>query len=122
MTIRAKKGGEVAPNGEFYKGGQFINTIAANQKQPSIARSAKPSKVQIAPYQYATVASAEERMSCIYTKIADACRFTETSFKSGDWKVDRASINIGYLDYIGMSLDRFNTLADLFDAGVRFEN
>lgn len=122
MTIRAKQGGEVAPNGEFYKGGQFINTIAANQKQGSIARLSKPSKVQIAPYKYATVFSVEERMSCIYGKIADACRFTETSFKSGDWKANRDTVNHGYLEYIGMSFDRFNALADLFDSGVRFEN
>lgn len=122
MTIRAKQGGEVAPNGEFYKGGQFINTVAANHKQASITKASKPSKVQIAPYQYATATTTEERLRCIYGKIADACRFTETSFKSGDWKVDRATVNAGYLEYIGMSFDRFNALADLFDAGVRFEN
>ena len=32
-TKRARKGGEVAPNGEFYKGGQFINTIEGNPKK-----------------------------------------------------------------------------------------
>ena len=32
-TKRACKGGEVAPNGEFYKGGQFINTVKENPKK-----------------------------------------------------------------------------------------
>jgi hypothetical protein len=119
MTLRAAKGGQVAPNGEFYKGGQFINTIAGNQKQSSISRASKPSKFQVAPYQW-TEGTIEERMSCIYNKIADACKFKETSFKSGNWKVDRQSINLGYLEYRGMSVEEFNTLADLFDAGQRF--
>jgi hypothetical protein len=121
MAVRAKQGGEVAPNGSFYKGGQFINTIAANPKQSAISRPAKASKVQIAPYQWAMVETIEQRMSCVYGKIADACRFTETSFKSGDWKVDRATVNYGYLEYIQMSPERFTELADMFDSGIRFE-
>jgi hypothetical protein len=48
-TKRANKGGEVAPNGEFYKGGRFINTIAENpKKNGSQKKTAK--KVQVEPW------------------------------------------------------------------------
>ena len=47
---RAKRGGEVAPNGEFYKGGQFINTVEENAKKGSRKSTAR--KVQVSPYQW----------------------------------------------------------------------
>ena len=49
-TKRASKGGEVAPNGEFYKGGQFINTIEENPKKGSRPRTAR--KVEVEPYKW----------------------------------------------------------------------
>jgi hypothetical protein len=120
VTIRARRGGEVAPNGAFYKGGQFINTVANNPKQSNISKESKTRKLEVAPYQY-VLATHEERTACIYGKIADLCRFTEATFKSGDWKVDRSTVNHAHLEYIGMSFARFNQLADLFDGGARFE-
>jgi len=49
-TTRARRGGEVAPNGEFYKGGQFINTIEENPKKGSRPRTAR--KVEVEPYKW----------------------------------------------------------------------
>ena len=121
MTIRAKSGGEIAPNGEFYKGGQFINTVEANPKKASISNGKnKVSKVEVAPYKYVS-ADLDQRMKCIYNKLVNACKFKESSFKSGNWKTDRSTVNHGYLEYIGMSFERFCQLADLFDGGEYFE-
>ncbi len=42
-TKQAKAGGEYGANGSFYRGGTFINTVAANEKgsaKKQIARSA----------------------------------------------------------------------------------
>jgi hypothetical protein len=50
---RAIKGGEVAPNGEFYKGGQFINTIAENDKRAARPKTPKTGKREIEPYVWA---------------------------------------------------------------------
>ena len=50
---RAIKGGEVAPNGEFYKGGQFINTIAENDKRSARAKTPKTGKREIEPFVWA---------------------------------------------------------------------
>jgi hypothetical protein len=49
-TTRARVGGEVAPNGEFYKGGQFINTVEENSKKGSLPRTAR--KVEVEPYKW----------------------------------------------------------------------
>lgn len=46
---RAKKGGELGANGEWYEGGKFINTIPENAKEYGSV-TAKPRKVQIEPY------------------------------------------------------------------------
>lgn len=50
MSRRAKKGGEIGANGEFYKGGQFINTIAENSKGQAKKRGRSTGKVQVEPF------------------------------------------------------------------------
>jgi hypothetical protein len=120
MTIRAKQGGEVAPNGAFYKGGQFINTIPQNDKRGGSSSGKKQSKTEVAPYHWMITDSLEQHMKCIYLKLKYLCQFTETSFKSGDWKVNRSTVNQGALEYQGMSVEEFARLADLFDNGERF--
>ncbi len=46
---RAMKGGQLGANGEFYKGGRFLNTVPENPKvDGSRPRPKKPRKVQIA--------------------------------------------------------------------------
>lgn len=67
-TKRARKGGEVAPNGEFYKGGQFINTIEENPKKGGRPNAKKTGKREIAPYTWEVQPTPESRS--IYTMIA----------------------------------------------------
>jgi len=48
---RAKQGGEFVANGEFYKGGRFLNTIADNPKKSGSRPAAgKLRKREVAPY------------------------------------------------------------------------
>lgn len=49
---RAKVGGEVAPNGEFYQGGRFINTIAENHKVHGSNNKAATRKQQWESYKW----------------------------------------------------------------------
>jgi len=48
--LRAKKGGEYGANGDFYKGGTFINTVADRPKGRTQSRRKKRKKIEIAPY------------------------------------------------------------------------
>jgi hypothetical protein len=47
---RAKIGGEVGANGEFYEGGKFIATTDHSKRHGSVKR--KPRKVQIRPFEW----------------------------------------------------------------------
>lgn len=49
---RAKKGGEYGANGEWYKGGRFLNTVAENPKKEGSSNSKATRKQQVAPYQW----------------------------------------------------------------------
>lgn len=51
MAHQAKKGGEYGANGEWYKGGQFVNTIAGNEKRTG-SRKKTTRKVEVAPYKW----------------------------------------------------------------------
>lgn len=60
MKTQAKKGGEFGANGEWYKGGSFINTVPENPK--GIAKAKKKSgKKQIFPYQWAVPPTEEHQ-------------------------------------------------------------
>lgn len=50
MQRRAKKGGEVGANGEFYEGGKFINTVPQNAKRYGSAPKGPAKKEPVAPY------------------------------------------------------------------------
>jgi hypothetical protein len=64
--VRAKRGGEVGPNGEFYKGGAFIATTPDYPKGKAKPKG-KIRKQEIAPYkwEYAPTPTAESIMRCI---------------------------------------------------------
>lgn len=122
MTIKAKKGGEFGANGEFYKGGQWLNTVEENPKSSTIGRQAnKVKKIEVAPYVWQEV-EASKVPYCIYTRLSGAVKFYESAFKLRDWKVDRSTANIGYFEYAGIDETKFNELCDLFDNGIYFFN
>lgn len=51
MALRAKQGGQRGANGEWYKGGQFVNTIPENDKRHG-SRPRTARKVEIEPYSW----------------------------------------------------------------------
>ena len=121
MTIQAKKGGELGANGEYYKGGQWINTVEENPKGSSISvKRGKSKKCEIAPYVWQDI-EVSNFPRCIYTRLRGAVNFYETSFKSKDWKVDRDTANVKYFEFSGISYEEFTRVADLFDNGIYFD-
>ena len=66
-TKRAQQGGELGANGEFYRGGQFLNTIEENPKREG-SRPKGTRKREIAPYVWEVQPTPESRS--IYTMIA----------------------------------------------------
>ncbi len=50
---RAPQGGAFGANGEWYEGGKFINTIAANEKRAAKAAQKANRKQEIEPYVWA---------------------------------------------------------------------
>lgn len=52
-TKRAAKGGEYGANGEWYEGGNFINTVPENRKKEGSATKGKVRKVQVGPFEWA---------------------------------------------------------------------
>lgn len=75
-AMRARKGGEVAPNGEFYKGGQFINTVPENAKRKKHCRRNSQRQVPVSPTEWGTPPSPGslsifKRLNGIYGVVAD---------------------------------------------------
>ena len=66
MTKRAIKGGEFGANGEWYEGGKFVNTVAANKKREGSGPRGS-GKQEIAPYLWEV---APEGKSSLYRKFA----------------------------------------------------
>lgn len=63
---QATKGGEYGANGEFYKGGAFINTVAENPKGSTKSKKATR-KQEVAPYVWEV---APEGMMSVYGQLA----------------------------------------------------
>ena len=62
MQKRAKAGGELGANGEWYEGGKFINTIPENDKHHGSDNKKATGKQEVAPYKW-EVAPAENARS-----------------------------------------------------------
>lgn len=106
---RAGKGGEFGANGEWYEGGRFINTVAANPKRlGTVAR--KPRKVEIEPYVW--VEAAEGQRS-IYREFAGLL---------GRWINGRLVVSCSdvTLNYLGKTREYAQQLADRYNAGERW--
>lgn len=109
-TKRARKGGEIAPNGEFYKGGQFINTIEENPKRHAITTKAT-GKREVAPYVWEVAPNADARS--IYKRIAGVYGRVEDG---------RMVLNINHqtLAYYGDTMEEITALCDQWNAGNRW--
>jgi len=109
MTKRAKAGGELGANGEWYEGGKFINTVPENHKKHVIT-SCKVSKQEIAPYQWEV---APEGQRSIYRAFAGIFG----KLVNGRLEV---LCNDQVLAYTGTSREAAQALADRWNAGERW--
>lgn len=83
MAHNAKTGGELGANGEFYAGGQFVNTIAANDKRAAReAAKYMARKQEIAPYSWALPATPASR--AIYGRLNGVYAYGRTTGLFGD--------------------------------------
>lgn len=109
---RAKQGGEYGANGEFYKGGQFLNTVAENpKKEGSKPKRKKTGKREVAPYTWEVQPTPEARS--IYTMLAGVYGRVE-----GGQMV--LNINPQTLSYYGDEQAEIEALANRWNNGERW--
>lgn len=103
---RAKKGGEIGQNGEFYAGGTFLPSTSL-PKQGAQARKKGGGKEEIAPYEWAP---APEGMRSIYGQIRALVA----------WGAKPSPLRDEVLAYYGQSPERIQALLDRYLAGERW--
>jgi|GEM_PF-3039525 len=112
-TTRAAKGGEFGANGEWYEGGKFINTVAANSKKDGSNKKTSPRKVQIEPYVW--VVSSQRPLFSIVGTGAEYCdRYNPTSIQPY-----MPAFENGVMCN-GATLDDVQTICDRYNKGERF--
>ena len=122
---RAAKGGEIAPNGEFYKGGAFIATTDKAKGKPQNRGSGR---VEIAPY---TWDQCPEGSFSIYRAIAGIHGIFSYDYNQEKRAAENCFVelrpNMRYLESMGLSgdevrneLKRLADMATAFNCGKRF--
>lgn len=110
--MRATKGGQIGANGEFYKGGQFLNTVKENPKGQAKKKVKKPRKVQIEPYVWVSGDQMPDDHFPIMLIIGSTAKWkNETEIEP--WK----TMYYGDGFFRGQSIDN---LCDLWNKGERF--
>jgi hypothetical protein len=105
---RAKIGGEVGRNGEFYAGGTFLPSTTLTKMTRAVANKSR--KVQIEP----CVWVASEGRKSLYEAIAG---LVGTVTRDG---VAVANQNDTALRYIGVSREQSQEMCDRYNAGERW--
>lgn len=114
---QAKKGGEYGANGDFYQGGQFINTVEQNPKGSGSSRPFNARKKQVAPYTW--IMEPSEGLRSIFTYLnGTVTRINEDDEMyvvtglgdSPEWLV----INFG------STVERIAELVKMYNAGERW--
>lgn len=107
---RAKKGGEMGANGEWYEGGKFLNTVPENAKREGSVK-AKPRKIEIEPYKWVLApegkfASLYSRFAGVFGKIIDGKAVVLCSDQT--------------LAYFRTTREEAQIMADRYNAGERY--
>ena len=109
---RAPKGGAFGANGEWYEGGKFINTVAANSKRAASSRKATR-KQEIEPYVWA-VPEVEGQISLlrqfagVFGGVKNGVAFVLPELKQVT------------LDYYGKTIEEIQSMIDRYNAGQRW--
>ena len=125
MAHNAKAGGERGANGEFYKGGQFVNTVKENDKRDAASRkraaaymkrrqqvgvSGDESLGYLAVYELPPSATAR----AIYGQLAGVCRSNRIDNTFG-------RIPDQYRAYVGAEgAARLDALREAYNRGARW--
>jgi hypothetical protein len=117
---RAKVGGEIGANGEFYEGGKFIAT-KDNAKGTPAKKVAKARKVQTAPYQWEMQPAAD--VEPLFRYVGWALRIASFDY---DTKTCALALNDCYIEapinqITAADVAKFQSVADRFNAGERWE-
>ena len=111
IKTRAKKGGELGMNGEYYKGGQFLpSTILP--KMTLKKKSKGSGKQEIAPYKWEVAPN--ENLRSIYKLIETFIRI--------DGKTKKMIIRVSQqtIDYYDIDVNKLQELVDLYNSGERW--
>ncbi len=79
---RARAGGELGANREFYRGGQFVNTVPENPKGTARSRPATARREEFAPFRYAEAPAPGLR--AIYAQLAGIYAYDRGRDRFGD--------------------------------------
>jgi len=112
MAKHAKAGGEIGANGESYKGGQFINTIAENAKVEG-SKPVKPRKVQIECYLWVI-----DTRRPIFSLVGDCARYADQYNPAAGIVPCLPRFVRGVCS--GRTLAEVQTACDRFNAGERW--
>ena len=110
---RAIKGGQVGANGEFYKGGQFLNTIEENAKRLG-SRPRKVAKRNVAPYVW-EVQPFEGAKAIFATTVGTGAVINDDGTISPYLRVFENGVM-----YNGETLENVQALCDRYNAGERW--
>lgn len=110
---RAAKGGERGANGEWYKGGQFLNTVSENPKKEGSSNRKASGKQEIGPYTWEV---APEGKRSLYRQFAGVFGRVENGVAV--LRTDAALQTT--LDYCGVTLEHAKSLVDRWNNGERW--
>jgi len=118
MAHQAKKGGEYGANGEFYAGGQFVNSIAKNPKGTAATRRRATRKQETAPYTWEVPPA--DGLRSIFSLIAGTV--ATTNRQTGEMEVVAGfGDNPAWLDrWSGLTAERVADLVAKYNAGERW--
>lgn len=108
-TKRAKAGGEVGANGEWYEGGKFLNTVPGNRKREGSVKRGS-GKQEIAPYTWEVSPEGKRSLyrqfAGVFGKVIDGVAVLVCSEQT--------------LAYFGTTRDAAQNLIDRWNAGERW--
>ena len=109
MTTRAKKGGELGANGEWYEGGKFLNTIPENRKREG-SQPKGSGKSEIEPFVWSVgpdgMVSIYRQLAGVFGKVVNGVMVVSTSQQT--------------LNYFGRTIEEVDSLAARWNAGERW--
>jgi hypothetical protein len=115
---RAKVGGEVGTNGEYYEGGKFLPSTEKPRRHGS--RPARPRKVEVEPYVWVTLEPGDDRRPLLSIVGTGAMWIDRRDWTKGVEPFMPAFEFLGDRMYNGETLANVKALCDRWNAGERW--